>query len=48
MINSMSIRGKLIHVETFGEESSPAVLFLHGGPGELLRVCITPSREACN
>lgn len=30
MINSMSIRGKLIHVETFGEESSPAVLFLHG------------------
>lgn len=34
MINSMSIRGKLIHVETFGEESSPAVLFLHGGPGE--------------
>lgn len=34
MNHSMQIRGKGIHVEAFGKKSSPAVLFLHGGPGE--------------
>lgn len=34
MIHSFDIRNKKIHVEIYGEESSPAVLFLHGGPGE--------------
>lgn len=34
MIYPFYNKNKKIHVEIFGEESSPAVLFLHGGPGE--------------
>ncbi|MED0735884.1 alpha/beta hydrolase [Aneurinibacillus thermoaerophilus] len=34
MIYPLTIRNKKMHVEIFGEESSPPVLFLHGGPGE--------------
>ncbi|MFF2484269.1 alpha/beta fold hydrolase [Paenibacillus sp. NPDC058071] len=34
MMTPMRIRGKELHVEVFGEQRSPAVLFLHGGPGE--------------
>ncbi len=30
----ISYEAKKMHVEIFGEKSSPAVLFLHGGPGE--------------
>ncbi|GIO84883.1 proline iminopeptidase [Paenibacillus faecis] len=34
MAESYLIRGKKLHVELFGKRHSPAVLFLHGGPGE--------------
>jgi proline iminopeptidase len=30
----MMIRGKGIHVETYGDKEMPALLYLHGGPGE--------------
>ncbi|MEW4327254.1 alpha/beta hydrolase [Rossellomorea marisflavi] len=30
----IEIRGKKLYVETFGEKELPAVLYLHGGPGE--------------
>ena len=32
--NVMTIRNKGIHVETHGSKESPALLYLHGGPGE--------------
>ncbi|KKI85280.1 alpha/beta hydrolase [Shouchella clausii] len=34
IMNTYIVRGKKIHVEIFGDRSLPAVLFLHGGPGE--------------
>lgn len=34
MTSHLIVRGKKIHVEIFGEKHFPAVLFLHGGPGE--------------
>lgn len=34
MIQPCVVRGKKLHVEIFGKTGSPAVLFLHGGPGE--------------
>ncbi|MCF6409928.1 alpha/beta fold hydrolase [Pseudalkalibacillus salsuginis] len=30
----MKIRGKYLHVETYGYREKPALLYLHGGPGE--------------
>jgi proline iminopeptidase len=33
MGNDLTIRGTALHVEIFGEMESPAVLYLHGGPG---------------
>jgi proline iminopeptidase len=30
----MKVRGKDFHVETYGSEDNPALLYLHGGPGE--------------
>ncbi len=30
----MNIRGKDIYVETYGSKENPALLYLHGGPGE--------------
>ncbi|PFA67168.1 alpha/beta hydrolase [Bacillus sp. AFS015802] len=30
----MTIRGKGLHVETYGSAKDPALLYLHGGPGE--------------
>lgn len=32
--NLMTIRGKGLHVETYGSIENPAFLYLHGGPGE--------------
>ena len=32
--NIMTIRGKGLHVETYGSTLNPALLYLHGGPGE--------------
>ncbi|BCB03743.1 alpha/beta hydrolase [Bacillus sp. KH172YL63] len=32
--NIMKVRGKGIHVETYGSNLHPALLYLHGGPGE--------------
>ncbi|MDQ0175522.1 alpha/beta fold hydrolase [Bacillus chungangensis] len=34
MTSHLIVRGKKIHVEIFGQNHLPAVLFLHGGPGE--------------
>ncbi|MCA1058770.1 alpha/beta hydrolase [Rossellomorea aquimaris] len=32
--NTMTIQGKGLHVETYGSRANPALLYLHGGPGE--------------
>lgn len=32
--NTMNIRGKGLHVEIYGSKKNPALLYLHGGPGE--------------
>ena len=33
MGRDLKVRGHVLHVEEFGDASSPSVLFLHGGPG---------------
>ncbi len=30
----MLIRNKHLHIETYGSKNNPAILYLHGGPGE--------------